>query len=162
MVKIGKRSCDLMVYAHQSKTSISNLSDSIISHILSFLPIKDVIATSVLSKQWRFIWRQVPTLIFRLTDEEEPDAFVKFVYRVLLFSKSEILQKFKVDWWTSDAGGTGFQDVNIWIDHVIARNVRELDIEVNLDRNEEDIKRYVLTNLFTCGTLESLRYMGLF
>ncbi|KAI3912320.1 hypothetical protein MKW98_023189 [Papaver atlanticum] len=51
---------------------IRNLRDSLIHHILSFLEIKQIAQTSVLSKQWRYIWTyekvgvQQPHLIIRL------------------------------------------------------------------------------------------------
>ncbi|EXB80392.1 F-box/LRR-repeat protein 13 [Morus notabilis] len=43
---------------------ISKLSDSIIHHILAFLPAVDVVRMSLLSKRWRRMWYSVPTLNF--------------------------------------------------------------------------------------------------
>ena len=43
---------------------ISNLHDSILSHILSFLPTKEAARTSLLSKRWRYFWTYVTTLEF--------------------------------------------------------------------------------------------------
>ncbi|CAN0908104.1 F-box/FBD/LRR-repeat protein At1g13570 [Linum grandiflorum] len=46
------------------KLSISQLPADVISLILSFLPIKEAVRTSILSTQWRHRWRSIPHLVF--------------------------------------------------------------------------------------------------
>jgi hypothetical protein len=70
---------------------ISTLPDAIICHILSFLPTKESVATSVLSKRWIHLWRSVPVLDFRdvkLDDRETYFCFNEFVFSVLLSHNS--------------------------------------------------------------------------
>lgn len=48
----------------------SGLPDSLIHHILSFLPIRLVVGLSFLSKQWRYMWTSTPLLCFDSSDHQ--------------------------------------------------------------------------------------------
>ncbi|XP_027774667.1 F-box/LRR-repeat protein 25-like isoform X2 [Solanum pennellii] len=68
---------------------LSNLPDSIRIHILSKLPSKQVVQTSVLSSQWVSHWKSVPaSLKFESTDDEDVSGFVRSVYRELFYWSS--------------------------------------------------------------------------
>ncbi|CAI8609651.1 unnamed protein product [Vicia faba] len=43
---------------------LSDFSDSILIHILSFLNTKDSVQTSILSKRWNHVWKYIPLLTF--------------------------------------------------------------------------------------------------
>ncbi|RHN45186.1 putative F-box domain-containing protein [Medicago truncatula] len=59
---------------------ISNLPDSVICHILSFLSTKQSAATSILSKRWNPLWHSVFTLDFDDQSFTDFHTFRHFVY----------------------------------------------------------------------------------
>ncbi|RZC87513.1 hypothetical protein C5167_036053 [Papaver somniferum] len=89
--------CNLMDLNNIGKAEdrISELPDSLLHHILSFLDIKVVARTSVLSKRWSHIWTSIPTLIFPdLYLKSEINSFMDFVDRTLrLHDASSNIQK---------------------------------------------------------------------
>ncbi|KAK2371155.1 F-box/LRR-repeat protein [Trifolium repens] len=58
---------------------ISDLNDSVLIHILSFLNAKQTVQTSILSKRWIFLWKSLPTLAlnsFHFSTVRSLDHFV--------------------------------------------------------------------------------------
>ncbi|OVA09206.1 F-box domain [Macleaya cordata] len=111
---------------------ISELSDSLLHHILSFLPTKCVVSTSILSKRWRHLWTSIPILDFRqwrsptvYTEKDYPletQRFMNFVDKVLFLLEIPNIQKFSLHF---DQHFDGFR-VNAWITTLIRRKVEEL------------------------------------
>ncbi|KAL0013968.1 hypothetical protein SO802_001037 [Lithocarpus litseifolius] len=66
--------------ADDYKDIISSLPDCILIHILSFLPTRASVATSILSSRWRSLWKLVPVLdldqrlLFTQSDTDYPGA----------------------------------------------------------------------------------------
>ncbi|KAF9608569.1 hypothetical protein IFM89_010001 [Coptis chinensis] len=83
---------------------ISALPDSLLLEILSVLDMKEVIATSSLSKRWMYLWKFLPILNFSHSLWKQPrernrrtikHKFVQFVNNVLLMRDDSIdIQKF--------------------------------------------------------------------
>lgn len=85
--KIGKSPCD----------RISQLPDSIIQHILSFLPTIFAVRTSVLSKRWRLLWASVPAIDLDQFSCVEEEKLYETVNNYLFFrDKTATLTRFKL------------------------------------------------------------------
>ncbi|CAB4277293.1 unnamed protein product [Prunus armeniaca] len=77
----------------EEKDRISELPDSILCHMLSFIPTEYAVRTSILSTRWKSIWASVPNLDFEFRDDsvlwaheydsESHARFFTFVDRVL-------------------------------------------------------------------------------
>ncbi|CAN7005903.1 unnamed protein product [Brassica rapa subsp. trilocularis] len=77
---------------------ISLLPDHLLCQILSDVPTKTAVVTSVLSTRWRTIWISTPVLDLHTHDFPNFYAFASFISRFLYFSKgSSCLHKLKLD-----------------------------------------------------------------
>ncbi|XP_058740954.1 F-box/FBD/LRR-repeat protein At5g53840-like [Vicia villosa] len=81
---------------------MSKLPDSLITHILSLLPTKDAVRTSVLSKRWIESWTLITKMDFDDTvfysrkrkKSSGKQNFINFVYRTLIFAKVHNVESF--------------------------------------------------------------------
>ncbi|KAK1260903.1 F-box/LRR-repeat protein [Acorus gramineus] len=105
---------------------ISGLSDPVLHHILSFLPTKYSVRTSILSSRWRHLWASVPTLRFDQKDFIVKPHFMDFVEGVL-FLRDWSLPVRKVRLRCYD--GAEFFRTTTWI-RVLSRRsgLQELDL----------------------------------
>ena len=110
---------------------ISNLPDSVISHIFSFLPTKTAVRTSVLSKTWELKWTLTPTLVFEdlLYWDRDTRDFTRFISRTLLLHNSSI--KIKNLFIDMDYEKDPYLDscLNLWLQFVRTRDVEELSLQ---------------------------------
>ncbi|CAL5440511.1 unnamed protein product [Camellia sinensis] len=137
---------------------ISRLPDSILVHILSFLPTKYAVRTSILSSRWKHIWASVPILEFNgplllpsyipFRKHNDNGSFMNFIERVLLLHDLSSIQRF----YLSCDPDIDKSRLNSWISAAVKRDVREIDINVcGL------IILRLLSNLFICETLVVLK-----
>ncbi|GFQ08793.1 putative fbd-associated F-box protein at5g56700, partial [Phtheirospermum japonicum] len=125
------------------------LTHHVLCHILSFLPTKTSVKTSILSTRWSSIWAHVPTLDFHHDDYRTGTTDLpNIVSRVMSLHKVQTLDSLRLI----------FQDCSDFeletlIIIAMSRNVRNLDIEVD---SESTLPR----RLFTFRNLVRLRLSG--
>ncbi|CAI9115112.1 OLC1v1015948C1 [Oldenlandia corymbosa var. corymbosa] len=83
---------------------ISELPDSLLCHILSFLPTKDSAATSILSTRWKCLFAFVPDIDLSYTHHNPFDhqllfGFINLCSRMILLRKGISVRKFKLFLW---------------------------------------------------------------
>ncbi|VYS70531.1 unnamed protein product [Arabidopsis thaliana] len=136
---------------------ISHLPDELILDILSSLPnAKDVAATMILSKRWRFLWTMVPRLVYDASYLDiDYGRFSTFVNRSLLLHKAPLIDTlhFKI----GNACSSG--DIPALIRAADERCVHELIIEIDTPPSNIYITPVTLPrSLFTwCKMLVTLK-----
>ncbi|KAG4157272.1 hypothetical protein ERO13_D02G052433v2 [Gossypium hirsutum] len=139
---------------------ISSFPDPILCHILSFLPIKEAVRTSIISTKWRYLFASMSTIEFDacsmsgLTDRNI-DSFKNFVDRLLKSPDQVRLDCFRLSHmicsWNDWNDGDHDFDISGWICAALCRGVKEIDLQLSY---REDILPAVL---FTCGSLVTLK-----
>ncbi|KAB2623561.1 F-box/LRR-repeat protein [Pyrus ussuriensis x Pyrus communis] len=121
------------------KDRISELPDAVLCHILSFIPTKYSVRTSILSTRWKSICGSVPNLDFEFeqmstTWKEEYMSnyvgFLMFVDWILSLRDSLDIQKFRLHCYCRVED---FSHIVGWICTAIRHNVVELDLCVYSD-----------------------------
>lgn len=134
---------------------ISNLPDALIHHIYSFMDMKLVIQTSILSNRWKHLWKSTPTLNFHLnyfTLNKNPNeiSFEHFVDRVFHLRDACRIQKFSLTSHQKIKAG----HISTWIYVAKVRNVEELHLCLVLADSEPLV---LPQNLFTSVRVLSLQ-----
>ncbi|XP_010436888.1 PREDICTED: putative F-box/LRR-repeat protein At5g41630 [Camelina sativa] len=129
----------------ENKDRISDLPDALICHILSFLPTKEAVSTSVLAKKWRPLFVDVPSLDIDDSNCRKPPmsyeekrtngaSFMRFVDRVLALQGNAPIKRFQLvgsdvvsELWVLD-----------WVPKVLRRGVS--DIHLNMSSHWENFE----------------------
>lgn len=122
---------------------ITILPDSLLIHILSFLPTKYAVKTCILSTRWKHIWASVPNLHFFFRGRH-CSVFADFIDRVLFFHELPRIQRFSLE-----CAGVDLNRLNTWVSVAVRRGVQELHIDVQYTGDCIILP----PTLFTCTTL---------
>lgn len=122
---------------------ISSLPDDVLCHILSLLPTKHAVATSILSSRWVNLWAFLPIIdldnsLYLNPSKKESNSvlFLDFVERVLSLNKSQTVHKFRLH--IHNTCGQSMSRINGFIYNVISRNVIEIDLGIFLNFPMDD------------------------
>ncbi|KAG9442990.1 hypothetical protein H6P81_018844 [Aristolochia fimbriata] len=137
---------------------ISELPETVLLHILSYLPTKDSIRTSLVAKRWRFLWKAVPSLNFQFSMERSSlrnpshKNFLDFVDKVFMHRDSSALSKFCVSYFNYGAGVISFKSrFKLWTEAIARAKVKSLELRFNSP---------LTLQLSTMETLEMLRLVA--
>ncbi|XP_024633171.1 F-box/FBD/LRR-repeat protein At1g13570 isoform X2 [Medicago truncatula] len=140
---------------------ISWLPGHVTDQIMSYLPIRDAVRTSVLSRNWRKKWYTLPNLVLDrqcVSAEASQDPLViepkfsKMVDHVLLLHSGPI-NMFKFCNYDLPGEGSLVSDVDRWILYLIGRSIKELVLEVWIEEEYYQIPWC----LFSCQSLHNLK-----
>ncbi|XP_059630890.1 F-box/LRR-repeat protein At3g26922-like [Cornus florida] len=140
---------------------ISDLPDSIVGLILSFLPTEDAIRTSLLSKRWRLAWTSLPSLYFRFDStkskhiiNDDSSSFAWFVHRALTLRQRSPIDSFRF----SAHLVVDATLIEECIRYAIQHNVKELKLRVlskprpvRIDSGMLSLCRSLTVLKLTCG-----------
>ncbi|KAK9286963.1 hypothetical protein L1049_015371 [Liquidambar formosana] len=108
---------------------ISAMPDSILLHILSFVPTKEAVKTGTLSRRWLNLWTFVPNLHFTCISFHSHDIskFVTVVDQTLTLHKGCGLKKFTVNFEYENSFAS---HVDSWVRFATRANVEELCLDL--------------------------------
>ena len=151
-----KRQCSL------SFDIISSLPNSLLGHILSFLPTRDSVATSVLSSRWRPLWTLVPVLHLDQRElcrtPDQPFSYAEIVSRILILRNTvpnpTHIHKLRIYWLKNCRP----LHVDTWICATFWHGVQELDLTIHISNRLLQLPH----SLFFCTSLVVLKLKGEF
>ena len=95
MAHLGAQSNSKCTEHLWDKDRLSNLPDSLLCHILSFLPTNEAVVTSILSSRWKTLWTLVPKIDFQDTSIRGRSVSpLRILYSVLAQHTAPILSNF--------------------------------------------------------------------
>ncbi|KAK9024654.1 hypothetical protein V6N11_004812 [Hibiscus sabdariffa] len=127
---------------------LSALPDELLWVIISLLPLKEAVRTSILSTRWKNLFTSISCLNF--DDDGFRRGFMNSVDRVLFARKGVDATKFRLKC-RNPLDGSRAEG---WIQYALWHNVRELELDLSVPM---EISFKMPSGLFTCRTLVTLK-----
>ncbi|XP_074273923.1 F-box/LRR-repeat protein At3g58900-like isoform X2 [Silene latifolia] len=137
---------------------ISGLPDELLGHILSFLPTRCAVSTSILSTRWRYLFTLTDCLSFddapcfansggnKKIEIIRKRRFKKFVYNVLELHQISLIKKFSL----VCRGTYSKSHLNAWVSNIVKKGVQEIHYSVDVPKDG------LPDDLLVCETLVRL------
>ncbi|CAL9231593.1 unnamed protein product [Arabidopsis halleri] len=135
-----------------NRDRLSQLPDPLICQILSHLPIKETVTTSVLSTRWKNLWLKVPSLELIFSIFPNFIAFKSFGDRFFDSNRVSSIHNLKLYFDEHDASY-----LTSWIDAFVTRNIQRLYVR----RVRGNYFHELPLSLYVCDTLVSLKLFHL-
>ncbi|CAA7047962.1 unnamed protein product [Microthlaspi erraticum] len=137
---------------------ISALSDDLLLKILSFLPTKVAVSTSILSKQWQFLWLWLPKLEFDDLDFSPSSALccLDFIDKNLPLHRAPVIESLLLRFCQSRLPQP--DNSKRWVGIAVSRSVRELSIFYFTPKPHDVIP--LPSSLYSCNSLMTLKLEG--
>ncbi|AET03063.1 putative FBD-associated F-box protein At5g56700 isoform X2 [Medicago truncatula] len=147
---------------------ISTLSNSLLCHILSFLPTKTSVHMSFVSRKWRNLWKNLEVFDFRdkcneysyqAPDDEFNEQFMLFtvfVNTVLSLRRSRVVRKFRLSSDHIPNNPLFAYSVDTWLSIAIGPHLQEFHLTLFTAGAFDNLP----PTLFSCSNLISLSLSG--
>ncbi|ESQ42228.1 hypothetical protein EUTSA_v10015662mg [Eutrema salsugineum] len=129
---------------------ISFLPEPLLCQVLSDLPTKIAVRTSILSTRWRNLWLSIPVLDVDIDDFFDLTTFVSLVSKYLDFSTESSLHTLKI---TFKRQEVDLFSIKSWIETAVLRKIQHLEVDCRMSFMCEVMP----LSLYLCETLVSLR-----
>ncbi|KAK2358257.1 FBD-associated F-box protein [Trifolium repens] len=144
---------------------ISSLPDSVLCHIMSFLPTKTFVATmSLVSRRWRHLWENLQVFDFSddsHEDDNDPDFFTRFAFfvnAVLSLRRSRHIRKFHLSSGMLEDDKFRSDCFDLWVRAAINPQLEELSLRISYCFDDQRV--LLPSSLLNCTNLVSLSLVG--
>ncbi|CAA7047969.1 unnamed protein product [Microthlaspi erraticum] len=138
---------------------ISDLSDDLLIKVLSFLPTKVVVSTSILSKQWEFLWMWLPKLKYCDYDITGPlSSYRDFIDQKLPLHRSPVIESLILSFRQNTLPHP--ERFKQWVEIAVFRFLRELTVDYYCFLGEPRDVLSLPSSLYTCNSLMTLKLQG--
>ncbi|KAH6816618.1 hypothetical protein C2S51_021438 [Perilla frutescens var. frutescens] len=137
---------------------LSGLPDSLILEILSFLDMRDVVRTTLLSKRWRYIWVTLHCLDFSTFPKNSIQAR-SFVNRALMLWKGAQIQKLTFSF-EKGFDASSYSDMDSWLLFAKERKVEELCISLPIHYCKKSKNYRPPQCFYECSSIRKLTVRG--
>ncbi|KAJ1410099.1 Leucine-rich repeat domain superfamily [Sesbania bispinosa] len=129
---------------------LSDLPDCVLTHLMSFMPTKDIVRTCIFSRRWKDLWKRVPSLTLHSSYSRvrQITTFNNFVLKVLSLRDDSVPLRY-LDF--HHIGRVPPQLLERILEYVVSHSVEQIKLHANCD---PDLP--LPPCLFSCQTLTSL------